>query len=58
MIYRDLFMFLQKLPDTELDLDVSVMNDEHEIFKCDSIVDTSDVNMEDVLECPHPIILM
>jgi len=57
MTYKELLNYLNTLTEEELGLDVSVMDYEHEIYKCDAIVDIIDVNMEDVLDSPHPIIL-
>lgn len=58
MTYRNLLMMLYSLTQDELDCDVSIVTQDSEVFKCDDFVDIIDVGLDDVLDSPHPVLLV
>ena len=58
MTYRELYWSIKTMTDDQLDLDVTYCNQENELFRCEDVVHTSDLDLTDVLGPPnHPVII-
>jgi hypothetical protein len=58
MTYKELARELAKLTEEQLAQDVSIYGTETtEVFKVDSLVFSSDVDIDDILDVGHPVLL-